>query len=186
MKYKVTIIGGVLNEVIEAPSPVDAAERFVKNKGIPPAEWLFVDGVDNQHHEQVQAAEFYPKRNAISAPVPGAEGANPGSSTSSSGALERYRDAYLVASAATSLGSVIKGVALLFGLLVIATSLVLGIAHVQLLFLGLFLAISGSIPIFVSGVLISAQGQTLRASLDGAVHTSPFLTKEEMKRVMAI
>ncbi len=39
---------------------------------------------------------------------------------------------------------------------------------------------------FVSGVLLSAQGQLLRASLDVAVNTSPGLTDAEKTRMLKV
>jgi len=53
-------------------------------------------------------------------------------------------------------------------------------------FAGLLLGVVVAVPIFVLGVLVAAQGQVLKATLDTAVHSSPFLTKEEMARVMGI
>jgi len=39
---------------------------------------------------------------------------------------------------------------------------------------------------FLQGVLISAQGQLLKAQADGAVHSSPFLTDEERTAAMSL
>lgn len=39
---------------------------------------------------------------------------------------------------------------------------------------------------FVLGILISAQGQTLKATLDTAVNGSPLLTKDEMRQIMSL
>ena len=39
---------------------------------------------------------------------------------------------------------------------------------------------------FILGVLVSAQGQLLKASVDGAVNNSPFLTNEQRAKIMSI
>jgi hypothetical protein len=43
----------------------------------------------------------------------------------------------------------------------------------------LFSGALGGIIIYVIGVLVSAQGQILKATLDTAVHTSPFLDDDQ-------
>jgi hypothetical protein len=39
---------------------------------------------------------------------------------------------------------------------------------------------------YVLGILVSAQGQILKASLDNAVNGSPFLTNEHRAKVMSL
>ena len=39
---------------------------------------------------------------------------------------------------------------------------------------------------FVLGVLVSAQGQILRATLDSAVNSSPFLTNDQRASIMKL
>jgi hypothetical protein len=48
------------------------------------------------------------------------------------------------------------------------------------------LAVSVGVPLFVLGVLVSAVGQILAATLDTAVTSSPFLTKDQMAQVMSL
>jgi len=43
-----------------------------------------------------------------------------------------------------------------------------------------------AIPLYILGILLASQGQILKATLDAAVHSSPFLKKEEMASVMAL
>jgi hypothetical protein len=52
--------------------------------------------------------------------------------------------------------------------------------------IALFTAIPVGCLLFVLGVLISAQGQMTRASLDGAVYASPFLSDQDRLEVMRI
>ena len=51
---------------------------------------------------------------------------------------------------------------------------------------GFIIAFIVAIPIYVLGILVAAQGQILKATLDTAVTNSPFLKKEEMARVMSL
>ncbi len=41
-------------------------------------------------------------------------------------------------------------------------------------------------PAWVLGVMISSQGQLMKASLDGAVHSSPFLNNSQKAEVMSL
>ena len=51
---------------------------------------------------------------------------------------------------------------------------------------GLMFGAVVAIPLFVLGVLVAAQGQVLKANLDEAVHTSPFLTDEQRASLMSL
>jgi hypothetical protein len=51
---------------------------------------------------------------------------------------------------------------------------------------GIALAFVIAIPLYALGVLVSAHGQVLKASLDEAVHTSPFLTDADRASVMSL
>jgi hypothetical protein len=100
----------------------------------------------------------------------------------------RYRDAYLVAKATAAIGLVVKAVGVGLGVLIIVAVVIIGSQNdgsAQLFAGGLLLGVVVGIPIYVLGVLVSAHAQVLRATLDTAVHSSPFLTKEEMAQVMA-
>ena len=52
--------------------------------------------------------------------------------------------------------------------------------------LGIFIGATACALYFVLGVFISAQGQLLKATLDAAVHTSPFLDDEEKAAALGI
>jgi hypothetical protein len=94
-----------------------------------------------------------------------------------------------VARATTALGAVVKTIGILLGFLVLLAAMILSreVGNGLLLFVGGLLsgAVVG-IPLYVLGVLVSAQGQVLKATLDTAVHGSPFLQKEDMARVMSL
>ena len=106
--------------------------------------------------------------------------------------LDRYKDAYLVARALDGYGTLVKvlgfvGAAMLFlygvswlnngrlGDANFAFGLVCIVA-------GLFIAAL----FYFAGVLVSAQGQILRATLDSAVNGSPFLRNEDRARIMSL
>lgn len=113
--------------------------------------------------------------------------------------LNRYTDAYTVAKVTVGVGSVIKTVGILLGILILIASFALGSfaagsgrasesggAFVVVLFIG---AINGFIVgfiFYVIGIIVSAQGQILKASLDSAVNGSPFLTNERKAQIMSL
>lgn len=104
-------------------------------------------------------------------------------------ASRRYQDAYLVARATAAIGGVVKMVAIGLGVLIALAAVVLGSAGgkgAEAFFAGLLLGAVAAIPIYILGVLVSAQGEVLKATLDTAVHGSPFLKKEDMARVMSL
>jgi hypothetical protein len=98
----------------------------------------------------------------------------------------RYADAYVVARAIAAIGSTIKVIGICLGILILIAGAAVG-SEAKMLFVGgLFLGAIVAIPIYILGVLVSAQAEVLKATLDTAVHTSPFLTKENMARVMSL
>ena len=52
--------------------------------------------------------------------------------------------------------------------------------------LALLWAVIVGVPLYVLGILVSAQGQILKATLDSAVTNSPFLTEDQMAEVMSL
>jgi len=103
--------------------------------------------------------------------------------------VRRYRDAYLVARGITLVGSVVKGIGISLALVIavvacgIATS---GQGNWMIGFGGLLISIVVGVPVYVLGILVSAQGQILKASLDEAVNSSPFLTDSQRAQVMSL
>ncbi|MDR3741044.1 MAG: hypothetical protein P4L40_18660 [Terracidiphilus sp.] len=108
---------------------------------------------------------------------------------SSTPIMTRYTDAYRVAKTITGLGETIKILGFVVGGLVFlanvnggssffggGASLVFG------LILGGIVACVG----FVLGVLLSAQGQILKATLDTAVNSCPFLQNEQRAAIMSL
>lgn len=103
----------------------------------------------------------------------------------------RYSDAYATADSIVMIGSIIKGIGIVIGAILVAVGLIAasafngvggGVTIVASLISGLF----NGIMVYVIGVLISALGHILKANLDSAVHSSPFLTDEQRAAVMRL
>jgi hypothetical protein len=128
------------------------------------------------------------------------------------GLLTRYSDAYAVARAVTRLGKTVKALSYaIFGVALIMTwmmacwllssasssgsaassgamvSVGLGslLGPIIGIIAGPVVGFMIALPIHLLGVLVSAQGQILKATLDTAVHTSPLLSAEEVRSVLS-
>lgn len=109
-------------------------------------------------------------------------------------AMERYRDAYRSAQLITRVGGVIKALGIALAGLMFIGGLVLGMNilgrddTLQLISLGVVgvSAIVTGVIIYMCGVMVSAQGQQLKATLDSAVHTSPYLDLDAKARAMSL
>jgi len=110
-------------------------------------------------------------------------------------ALSRYRDAYRVAISLTTIGAVFKAVAIVLAIIVA----LIGLYNMQNDFgnevgpytlMRILLTLSTAFTVwfvpFLAGVLISASGQILKAVVDSAVHTSPFLSLRGKAMAMSI
>jgi hypothetical protein len=112
---------------------------------------------------------------------------------------KRYNAAYITTQAVISFGSAVKGLAIILGFVIGGGLFVLcllrgwyangedgilgGFITGAILF-GVALVMCGIL--FILGIIIQASGQIQQALLDIAVHTSPFLNREEMASVMKI
>lgn len=96
-----------------------------------------------------------------------------------SGALiiKRYRDAYLVANFIVGFATLLKVLAWIF---LFTLAIVAGWSNDKLTLLSLGI----SIIIFIIAILVSAAGQMLHATLDTAVHSSPFLNEQQKLQAM--
>ncbi len=103
---------------------------------------------------------------------------------------KRYSDAYLVARAITGIGVLVKRIALILGggiLLISFFVLSRGdTSSTAFALIGIVAAFVVAIPIYILGILVAAQGEILKATLDTAVTNSPFLKAAEMAKVMSI
>ena len=113
----------------------------------------------------------------------------PPSDSFTSSVGRRYQDAYLVARATTAIGVAVKSIGIGLGVLIVIAAAIFGSQadRAGMGFVGgLVFGAVVAIPLYVLGVLVSAHGQVLKATLDTAVHSSPFLKKEDMARVMSL
>jgi len=119
--------------------------------------------------------------------------ASPGvESPITSSMMSRYRDAYNVARVIVGIGSFIKGLGIVLAIL-IALGGFIAAGQTRIEMQAVFLGLGGilwagivGVCFYIGGVLISVQGQILKASLDGAVNSSPFLSDEHKAKVMSL
>jgi hypothetical protein len=118
-------------------------------------------------------------------------------------AVSRYRDGYRLARTISGLGHISKVVGLLAGICVIVFGVMasatlmrpnpamIGVASEQtqnniylisVIVFGAFVALSG----WIVGVVIEGFGQHLEATLDTAVHSSPFLSSLQRAQLLRI
>lgn len=100
--------------------------------------------------------------------------------------MTRYTDAYLIARTITGVGATVKIIGFVIGAGTALVSVVVGSQSVQYVIGGIVVGAIVAIPIYVLGILVAAQGQILKATLDSAVNTSPLLTKDEMRQIMSL
>jgi hypothetical protein len=97
---------------------------------------------------------------------------------------KRYRDAYLEARAIIGFGSIVKGIGIILGIIILVLS-ISGDRNNFGLF-GVIIALVIGVVFYVLGLLISAAGQILQATLDTAINTSEFLTRDQRASVMSL
>ena len=108
--------------------------------------------------------------------------------------VRRYQDSYIIAKTANTFGNlakivgfVVAGVIAFIGLLLtfitVASFRDSGVGFVVFLIALTLGAVIGSI-FYVLGILLSALGQNLMATLDAAVHGSPFMSDEQKAQAM--
>lgn len=102
--------------------------------------------------------------------------------------VERYTDAYRVGSAIVGIGTAIKVLGGIVAGLVFLVSLSSGSGPLGTggLVMGIVLALVIGGVAWIWGVIVTAQGQILRATLDNAVSNSPFLTNRERAEAMGL
>jgi len=97
----------------------------------------------------------------------------------------RYQDGYRVASTINGFGQTIKVGGCVLGVLIVIVVAASGMSGSGAAS-GLLLAFMIAAIFFVIGVIVAAQGQLLKATLDTAVHTSPFLTDGLKAGIMSL
>ena len=126
----------------------------------------------------------------------------PKNSSRTSALLYRYNDAFLVAKATTGIGTTIKVVGFVLAALIVLGSFIFagtvsstssnigkndtsGISFF-IIVIGIYNAVLVGFIFYVIGVIVSAQGQILKASLDNTVGNSPFLTNDLKAKIMSL
>lgn len=123
--------------------------------------------------------------------------ADPSLSRRVSALMRRYKDAYIVARVTNGFGGMLKttGIVIVVLLALIGFMVISGmrgpmdttsIIEVVAVIFGIIIGIITGAWFYIIGVLVSAQGQTLKASLDSAVNSSPFLTNEHKAKIMSL
>jgi hypothetical protein len=106
--------------------------------------------------------------------------------------MRRYNDSYIVARETNKFGGIIKVIAIALAVLIILVGFIFisnnpsGNTAFTMIVLTI---ISGGITglwFYIAGVIVAAQGQILKASLDSAVNNSPFLTNEQRANIMSL
>jgi ATP/ADP translocase len=106
--------------------------------------------------------------------------------------MKRYKDAYTVARVTNGFGGTFKAIGIIIGCLLTLLGLMVagnGGPQNPMSILGIVAAVVGIIAgalFFIIGVLVSAQAQVLKASLDSAVNTSTFLTNDDRAKIMSL
>lgn len=109
---------------------------------------------------------------------------------------KRYKDSYRVAGVIVGLGKVLKVIGIIVAVLCLLGGVIsfsampsmegAGAVRAIMLIYGVFGALFSWLIFWLWGVVISAIGELLRATLDGAVHTSPFLTDDQRAEAMGV
>lgn len=104
--------------------------------------------------------------------------------------MKRFQSAYRIARLTDIAGHLLKAIAVFMG---IGTLVIFGFGiktdYLEKGFaaiIALFFAGTVFLVFFAVGVIVSAQGQNLKANLDSAVNSSPFLGNEQRAKVMSL
>lgn len=130
----------------------------------------------------IYLARRFRSREGYSAIETATEVNDPSASRQVSALMNRYRDAYRIARVTNGFGGTIKTMGILVG----AVLVVIGYYLANSSIFGIVGIVPGIIVgsfFYIIGVLVSAQGQILKANLDNAVNSSPFLTNEHREKI---
>ncbi|MDR3706782.1 MAG: hypothetical protein P4L33_00650 [Capsulimonadaceae bacterium] len=103
-----------------------------------------------------------------------------------SSVAKRYTDAYRVAKIFAFFGGFTKVLGFLIAALMVAAGCVSYNPNQTMAVAAVGVGIVVWISSFVAGMLISAQGQVLKANVDTAVNTSPFLSDSQRATTMSL
>jgi fluoride ion exporter CrcB/FEX len=169
-----------------SPSQCDSARHDLSRSSTDrPISDSYARGSENQ----ISVAPAPAPADSVGSPLPQA-------TSLSVRAMKRYQDAYAVAKAMNAQGQNIKALALVAAAIIGVATLALALSVVAakapnatapvVFIVGAIGAVTVWSIIFSYGVRVAAAGQQLLASLDVAVHTSPFMTDAERVQAMAL
>src|SRR5438105_10188121 len=101
----------------------------------------------------------------------------------------RYSDAYIVAATIVGFGDTIKALGVGFAAILLVIALIVGTKGIGGVLIALMIAVAAvgiGIVLYFLGIVVAAQGQILKASLDTAVNSSPFLPDAARARIMTL
>ena len=98
----------------------------------------------------------------------------------------RYDQGYRVAESNISFGAFVKAVGVLAAAVTIVGTIAFSGRSPDALLLGGFLAVTSGLALYSLGAILCAQGQMLRATLDAAANSSPFLTTAAKAKLMSL
>lgn len=104
-------------------------------------------------------------------------------------AMARYKHAYTMARFIDGFGLTVRGIGITLGLLGILAGLLLAAETDTSLLptaLGILLGATIGFAFYVVGIIVSAHGQHLKASLDISVCSSPFMDDDQKAAVMSL
>lgn len=98
----------------------------------------------------------------------------------------RFDQGYRVAESNISFGVFVKAVGVLAGAVTILGTIAFSERSPDSLLLGAFMAVTCGLALYSLGAILCAQGQMLRATLDAAANSSPFLTTAAKAKIMSL
>jgi hypothetical protein len=103
--------------------------------------------------------------------------------------IDRYRNAYLVARAITGLGRSVKFIAITLFMLFVGAGIYISTqpgVRPSYCIGAVLLGVVVGLPLYILGILVAANGELLKATLDTAVHSTPFLTRDQQAIAMSL
>ena len=101
---------------------------------------------------------------------------------------KRYKDAYFTSKTGVLIGSVVKTIGWIVGFLIIMLGIVSLASGTNEILGGtiILIGVVFGVSLYVMGIIVCTVSQNLMANLDQAVNTSPFLSKDQIKKVMKL
>jgi len=179
------------------PSFPDEIRKQLETGGLRP-DALALEATGQSSSQLKQATGWFPVSTLLDALATGLSPAAHAGIASGFPALlaRRYADAYTEAHAVVTVGKLVKSVAVFLFVAIVIAGFVMASASGTPNYgrsgmngivagIGFALACLISIPTYVLGILVAAQGQTALATLDTAVNSSRHLKEDDVARVLS-